>query len=221
MPASSASDPKEQGLLDELKEAIVACDADSAKAVAEKIVAAGYDPLRAIEEAIGGAAGEVGAKFDAGEYFLPHLVMAGDAMEAAGDVLQAAVPAGQAQAKKVIVIGTVEADQHSVGKNIVGMMLRSAGFEVHDLGVNVRSAAFIERAKQVNADIIAMSALLTTTLIGQRDVIDALKDQGTRDRFKVIVGGGATTKDWADTIGADGWSANAYDAVNLATKLVS
>ena len=128
---------------------------------------------------------------------------------------------GAGEKKGTIVLGTVKGDLHSIGKNILKLLFETSGFEVYDLGIDVDLFKFVDKAKEVNADIIAMSALLTTTLIGQKDVIDALRDQGARDKYKVIIGGGATTQEWADTIGADGWSGSAYDAVNLATRLVS
>jgi methanogenic corrinoid protein MtbC1 len=129
---------------------------------------------------------------------------------------------GIAQEKKgIVVLGTVKGDLHSIGKNILALLFETSGFEVHDLGIDVDLFKFIQKADEVNADIIAMSALLTTTLVGQRDVIEALKQQGKRDQYKVLIGGGATTQEWADTIGADGFSGSAYDAVGLAQKLVS
>ena len=144
--------------------------------------------------------------------------------EVAADVGSAGLLAEQGAAgekKGKIVLGTVKGDLHSIGKNILKLLYETSGFEVWDLGIDVDLFQFVDKAKEVDADIIAMSALLTTTLVGQRDVIDALKDQGQRDNFKVIIGGGATTKEWADTIGADGWAATAYEAVTLSTKLVS
>ena len=114
----------------------------------------------------------------------------------------------QGEKKGKIVLGTVKGDLHSIGKNILKLLFETSGYEVWDLGIDVDLFKFVDKAKEVDADIIAMSALLTTTLIGQRDVIEALKDQGTRDKYKVIIGGGATTKEWADQIGADGWAAD-------------
>jgi dimethylamine corrinoid protein len=207
--------------LDGLRDAIVACDAEAATAAAEHVLAGGVDPAYALERAIAGSAEVVGAKFDAGEYFLPHLVLAGDAMTAAGAVLEAAIPTEQLQAKHVVVIGTVEADIHSVGKNIVAMMLKSAGFVVHDLGVDVKTGTFISKAKEVHADLIALSSLLTTTMPYMREVIDDLKAAGLRTRFKVIVGGGPVTQEWADKIGADGYGRDALEGVAVARRLVT
>ncbi len=216
-----AEDAKIKTLLNELVDVIVACDADGAKSKAEELVKAGADPMEAMKATLDKASQIVGQKFDDGEYFLPHLVMAGDAMTAMAEVFDAALPKGQASTKKTVVIATVEADLHSVGKNIVGMMMRAGGFRVEDLGVDVKSAAIIAKAKEVGADIIALSSLLTTTMPYQRELIDDLKAAGLRDRFKVMVGGGAVTKQWADQIGADGYGRDAIEAVKVAKELVA
>ncbi len=213
--------PPQQQTLTTLQDAIVACDADAAKTAAEAVLTAGVDPATALAQAIAGSAAVVGAKFDAGEYFLPHLVLAGDAMTAAGAVLEAAIPTAQLQVKKVVVIGTVEADIHSVGKNIVAMMLKSAGFVVHDLGVDVKTGTFISKAQEVKADLIALSSLLTTTMPYMREVIEDLQAAGCRARFKVLVGGGPVTKEWADTIGADGYGRDALEGVQVAKQLMA
>lgn len=208
-----------KSLLDQLKAAIIEYDIDRARQVAKNIVQSGIDPMLAIKQAIGASASEVGRKFDDGEYYLPHLVLAGDAMVAATEVLEAAMPKDQVVAKKVIVIGTVEADLHTVGKNIVAMMLRSGGFEVHDLGCNVKSSAFIAKAREVRADIIALSSLLTTTMPYMRELIEDLKAMKLRDNFKVLVGGGPVTPDWAVEIGADGHGWDAVQGLAAARKL--
>ncbi len=207
--------------LTELRDAIVACDAAAAQAAAERLLAAGGDPAYALEHAIAGSAAVVGQKFDSGEYFLPHLVLAGDAMTAAGAVLEAAIPTAKLQAKKVVVIGTVEADIHSVGKNIVAMLLKSAGFVVHDLGVDVKTGTFLAKAQEVQADIIALSSLLTTTMPYMREVIEDLQAAGLRARFKVLVGGGPVTPEWATQIGADGYGRDAVEGVAVARRLVA
>lgn len=140
-------------------------------------------------------------------------------MTAASEILESAVARDSVAAKKIVVIGTVEADLHSVGKNIVAMMLRSGGFEVHDLGVDVKSSMFISRAKETNADIIALSSLLTTTRPYQREVIEELESLGLRERFKVMVGGGPITPEWAKQIGADGYGADAMEGLEVAKRL--
>ncbi len=211
--------PSEKEVLDALQEAIIECDEEKAKAAAQAVLDAKVDPAMAIEKAIGGAAEIVGKKFDSGEYFLPHLVMAADAMTAASDILTSAIPPSQQAAKKVVVIGTVEADLHSVGKNIVAMMLKSGGFDVYDLGVDVKSSAFVNEAKSRNADIIALSSLMSTTMPYQREVIEDLASQGIREKFKVMVGGGPVTRAWADEIGADGYGTDAVEALAVAKQL--
>lgn len=206
--------------LKSLRDAVLQYDSDAAKKAAQVIVAKGIDPILAIKEVFGETANVLHERYDSGECFLPHLVMAGDAMTAAGEILEAAAPKDSIRAKKVVVIGTVEADLHSVGKNIVAMMLRTSGFEVHDLGVDVKSSTFISRAKETNADIIALSSLLTTTRPYQREVIEELDSLGLRERFKVMVGGGPITPEWAKEIGADGYGTDAMEGLEVAKKLV-
>ena len=203
-----------------LSSAILACDADGAAAAAQEILDAGLDPIAILKTTLSDTAIEVGDLFESGQFFLPHLVLAGNAIESASKVLQKGVPEGQLAKKKVVVIGSVEGDMHSLGKNIVAMMLRARGFEVYDLGVNVRSSTFIQRAREVNADIIGLSCLMTTTLPYQREVIEDLVSQGVRDRFKVLIGGGPVTEAWAEKIGADGYGQDVTEAVVVANKLV-
>lgn len=208
---------------EQLKQSIVDQDADAVLEAVNKALAEGMDPREVIDKGLLPGLNVIGEQFECEDIFLPELMQAALAFQSAMSVLEPAIKAagGADEKKGIIVIGTVKGDLHSIGKNILKLLFETSGFEVHDLGIDVDLFKFIDKANEVDADIIAISALLTTTLIGQRDVIDALKDQGTRDKFKVIVGGGATTKEWADTIGADGWSGSAYDAVVLATKLVS
>lgn len=142
-------------------------------------------------------------------------------MEALGAILEENIPAEQIERKKVIVIGTVQADMHCVGKNLVATMLKSGGFEVYDMGVDVPSTSFIDKAKEVRADMIALSSLLTTTMPYQREVIEDLTSMGIRDQFKVMVGGGPVTKAYAEEIGADGYGKDAIEALEVAKKLLS
>ena len=202
-----------------LKNAILQYDTEAAKRAAQVIVDKGIEPMLAIKEAVIGAANTLHERFERGECFLPHLVMAGDAMIAANQILESAVPKELVPTKKVVVIGTVEGDLHSVGKNIVAMIFRSGGFEVHDLGIDVKSSTFISRAVETNADIIALSSLMTTTRPYQREVIEELESMGLRNRFKVMVGGGPITPEWAKEIGADGYGADALEGLEAAKKL--
>jgi len=205
--------------LNGLKDAILKYDIGAAKRAAQVIVGKGIEPMLAIKETIAGSTGILHERFDRGECFLPHLVMAGDAMVAASEILESSIPKESIPTKKVVVIGTVEADLHAVGKNIIAMILRSGGFEVHDLGVDVKSSTFISRAKETKADIIALSCLMTTTRPYQREVIEDLESMGLRDNFKVIVGGGPITPEWAKEIGADGYGADALEGLAMAKRL--
>jgi methanogenic corrinoid protein MtbC1 len=211
--------PEQKDALDSLRDAIVAIDEGKAKKVAENIVNEGIDPNIAMRYSIANAAIKVGEKFDSGEYFLPHLVMAGDLMDEVGEILGRNIPPERIVAKKVIVIGTVQGDL--VGKNLVATMFKSSGFDVHDMGVDVPSISFIEKAKELNADMIALSSLLTTTMPYQKEVIDDLVSIGSRNRFKVMVGGGPVTKQYAEEIGADGYGRDAMEALREAKKLLA
>ncbi len=211
---------EERTLLDFLRDAIVALDEEQAVAMAEKVLASGIDPKLALRCAIAEAANVVGEKFEAGDYFLPQLVISGDLMDVVTRVLEKNIPQAEVEQKKIIVIGTVQGDVHSIGKSIVGTMLKSAGFQVVDLGVDIPSITFIEKAKDLKADMIALSSLLTTTMPYQREVIEDLVAMGLRDRFKVMVGGGPVTQSYADEIGADGYGRDAIEAMDVAKKLL-
>ena len=211
-----------EAMYEQLKQAVVDQDQDAVLASVDKALADGMSAQDIIDQGLLPGLNVIGQQFEDEEIFLPELMQSALAFQAAMGVLEPLIKeAGGGQPKKgIVVLGTVKGDLHSIGKNILKLLFETSGYDVHDLGIDVDLFKFIDKANEVNADIIAMSALLTTTLIGQRDVIDALKDQGTRDKFKVMVGGGATTREWADSIGADGWAANAYDAVTLAAELV-
>jgi corrinoid protein of di/trimethylamine methyltransferase len=188
----------------------------------EKILEAGADPLEVIEKGLLPGLKKIGEQFEDEEIFLPELMKSAQIFQEAMKLLQPVIQEKGAALKKrgTVVIGTVKGDLHYIGKNIVKLLLETSGFSVYDLGVDVDPFAFILKAEEVNADVIALSALLTTTLVGQKDVIEALEGQGKRDNFKVIVGGGAVTKAWADEMGADGYAENAYGAVDLAQSFV-
>jgi corrinoid protein of di/trimethylamine methyltransferase len=212
-----------QAIFDQLKKAIIDQEQDAVLASVDKALADGIDPREVINLGLLPGLNVIGEQFECEEIFLPELMQAALAFQAAMAVLEPKIRelGGEGQKKGKIVLGTVKGDLHSIGKNILRLLFETSGFEVYDLGIDVDLFQFVDKANEVDADVIAMSALLTTTLVGQKDVIEALKDQGTRDKYKVVVGGGATTTEWAESIGADGWSPNAYDAVNLVTGLVS
>jgi len=208
---------------DKLKQSIIDQDEDAVLDAVNAALADGIDAKAVIDQGLLPGLNVIGEQFECEDIFLPELMQAALAFQSAMTVLEPKIKemGGEGEKKGTIVLGTVKGDLHSIGKNILKLLYETSGFEVYDLGIDVDLFSFVNKAKEVNADIIAISALLTTTLVGQRDVIDALKDAGDRDKYKVIIGGGATTKEWADTIGADGWAATAYEAVTLSSKLVS
>ncbi len=205
----------EAEVLERLREAILNYDMEAAKRAAEETLEAKVDPLKAIQEALAPAIKEMGERFHRYEIFLPHVVIAADAMEAAVRVLEAALPKDKIPKKRTMVIGTVEGDVHEIGKNVVAMMLKAAGFEVLDLGVDVKSSSFIDKAQANDAEIIAMSSLMTTTMPYMGEVIDDLRTTNMRDRFKVVVGGGPVTEEYAKKIGSDGYGRDGHGAVQV------
>jgi 5-methyltetrahydrofolate--homocysteine methyltransferase len=205
-----------------MRQAVVDGDAAAAEAAAQAAVEAGIPPLAAIDEGFMPGMQEVGAGFAAGDLFLPDMMLAARAMQRALNILEPELKKASVERKVAgrVVIGTVAGDIHEIGKNLVGMLLSTSGFEVHDLGVNVAPERFVEAAREHDADIVGLSALLTTTMTGQRTVIEALEAAGLRPRVKVMVGGAPVTGQWANDIGADGYSEDAMGAVELAKKLV-
>ncbi len=205
----------------ELSDAIVSCKKDAVEAAVEKARDEGIDAAEIIEKGLAAGMNEVGILFERGKLFLPHVMMAAGAMEAGVALLEADMPKEEASKKlAVIVNGTVEGDVHDIGKSIVSTMLQSSGFEVHDIGRDVPLQDFIDKIKETDANMVGMSALMTTTLSGQKEVIEMLKEQGLRDKVKVMVGGAPATQAWADKIGADCYAENASEAVAKAKELL-
>lgn len=214
---------KEEEILKKLSDAVLSFDSTAAADAAKEAVASNIDPVKAIEEGLAKGLREIGDRFERGEMYLPHLILGADAMEAAIKILEEHLPKGglEALGHGTVVIGTVEGDIHDLGLRIVASMLRANGFKVYDLGYNTKSLDFIEKAKEVRADIIAASSLMTTTMPFMKDLIEALEAAGLRDRFKVIVGGGPVTDEWAKKIGADGYGRDAAEAVKVAKELMA
>jgi corrinoid protein of di/trimethylamine methyltransferase len=209
-------------LFKKMATSIIDGDSDEAVSLAKQSVAAGVDPLDAITKGYVIGVNTVGEAFGRGDAFLPELVMAGEAMKAAVTTLDPEMKKRGTERKMLgkVVIATVEGDIHEIGKSLVATMLGASGFEVFDLGVDTPSDKIIGKALEVNADIIAMSALLTTTMVKQREVIEELEKEGLRKRVKVMVGGAPVTREWVTTIGADGYSEDAIGAVMLAKQLL-
>ena len=212
---------KEKKLLNKLAKSVIDGDDELAEKLAGKSLEMKIDPVIAIEDGLAEGLRVVGDSFGKGEAFLPDLVQAAEAMKTGLAILKCAVPKDQ-EVKNLgtVVIGTVEGDLHDIGKNIVTALLEANGFTVHDLGVNVVPAKFIEVIKESKPDIVAMSALLTTTLPRMSGVIKELKKAGLRDQIKVMVGGAPVTQDWAEKIGADAYGSDAVEAVVKAKELM-
>jgi corrinoid protein of di/trimethylamine methyltransferase len=210
-------------IFSDMKQSIIDGDVDAAEELARRALEEGIDPLEAVNLGYLPGMQQVGVDFGAKVLFLPDVVIAAEAMKKATAILEPEM-ARRGSERTVagrVVLGTVKGDIHEIGKSLVGTLLSANGFEVHDLGVDVPFAKFAEKAREVNADIVGVSALLTTTMTGQQSVIEALDDQGVRPRVKVIVGGAPVTREWAEKIGADGYSGDALAAVVLAKSLMA
>ncbi len=207
--------------LKQLYDAVVSGDAKTTHALTQQALAEGIDPLKLVNEYMVPAMDEVGRRFESNEYFVPELLISARAMKAALELIRPLLTARGDKPVGRVAIGTVKGDLHDIGKNLVASLLEGGGFEVIDLGVNVSPEKFIETVKEKKANIIAMSALLTTTMPSMKTTIDALKQAGVRDKVKVLIGGAPITQKYADEIGADGYSENAVGAVALAKKAVA
>jgi dimethylamine corrinoid protein len=204
----------------ELFDAIVAYNKDKVLAAVEK--ARGVMSPNQIIDALAAGMSEVGVRFERGKLFLPHVMVAADAMTAGVKLIEKDLPKGSEGKKAaVIVTGTVEGDVHDIGKSIVSTMLQCAGYDVFDLGRDVPTANFIECIKKNDARMVGLSALMTTSMQTQKEVIEVLKEQGLRSNVKVMVGGAPATQAWADKIGADGYGENASEAVRKANDLLA
>ncbi len=202
----------------EAAESIVNADRAGAEEVAKRAIAEGISPADIMQQGFVKGIQEVGDLFESGEVFLPELMMSADAMAGATEVTNAALEGEAAEAKGTIVIGTVQGDVHDIGKAIVIAYLKANGYEVTDLGRDVSAETFIEKAKELSADVIGMSALLTTTMEEQKKVIKAIKEEGLS--YKTVVGGAPCTQRWADQIGADAYAEDANDGVKKIDALL-
>lgn len=208
-------DPKQ------LYTAVLDGDAQTARNVTEQALKQGVDPQRLVTEFMIPAMDEAGRRFECNDYFVPELLIAARAMKASLELIRPLLAERGAQPTGRVVIGTVKGDLHDIGKNLVAAMLEGGGFEVHDLGVDVSPEKFVAAVNDNKANIVALSALLTTTMPAMKTTIEALKQAGLRQRVKVMIGGAPVTQKYADEIGADGYSENAAAAVALARKAVA
>lgn len=212
-----------ESLFEDLKRTIEEFESDKAKEIAKELLKANIDPLKVINEVLSPTMEQIGEKFDKMEIFLPELMGAAEAMQAATSVLMEHFkdsPIERPITKGKVVLGTVHGDIHEIGKNIVKIMLEVSGFEVIDLGKDIPSMQFIEKAEEANADVIALSALMTTTMSSQKEVIELLEALGKRKDYIVIIGGAPTSVAWQKAIGADGWAETAGGAGKLTARLI-
>ncbi len=212
---------KKEDLLSRMEKAIIEGDKAESAALAGEAIKAKIDLNEVIEKGYVPGIQKVGDLWENGDYFLPELITSAECMKAAMAVLQPELDKAKIKTKSKgkIVIGTVEGDIHDIGKNLVASMLSANGFEVVDLGADVKLEKFVQKAEETSADFICLSALLTTTMLGQKKVIEMLKEKNLRGKFKVLVGGAPASQKWADDIGADGYAENAMLAVKVTKRL--
>ena len=201
------------------RKSIIDYDVTKAEEIAREALASGVDPVALIEKGFTPGIAEVGDRFDRGEVYLPELILAADAMKAGTAICEAAFPKGTVRERKKVIMGTVEGDIHDIGKSIVASFLAANGFEVHDIGRDAPAEKFVETAREVGADVVGASALLTTTMEQQKKIVEGLKEAGLRDKVKVIVGGAPTNQEWAEKIGADAYAENAAEGVAKVKQL--
>ncbi len=206
-----------------LSTAITAGEKDKLAAAIEAALKGGMTPTDIIEKGMSPGMKDVGEKFSRYEIYLPEMMLAAEAWENAMKILEPKLLETGTERQKAgrVVLGTVKGDVHSIGKNIVGAMMKMSGFEVFDLGIDVATSAFVTKAEETGADIIAASALMSTTMPQQKSIIEHLEARGARGKYRVLIGGGSTSQEWADSIGADGYGRTAGDAAALALKAVA
>lgn len=206
-----------------MAQAVIDGDAELAAELARQSLVQGIDPLESIDQGYRAGLDEVGRGFEDYRFYLPDLVLAGKAMEAAVAVLEPALERGAAVAASVgkVLLATVAGDLHTIGKDLVGLMLKVNGFEVIDLGNDVPTSRILERVREERPSIVGLSCLLTTAIQAQRDVIHGLEELGVRESIKVLVGGAATTAEWSRQIGADGYASDAASAARLARQVLA
>jgi len=214
---------KKEEIFEDLLRAVVDLDEEGGKRAAVKLIEKKINPIEGVEKGLSKGMKTIGEMFNKSEIYLPEMIMAADVFKSVMELLKPHISAESLDKMKrgTVVIGTVKGDIHAIGKDIVAMLLETAGFTVYNLGVDVATSTFIGEARKVKADIIGLSALLTTTMPAQKDVIDILKETGERDKYTILIGGAPTSQDWADEIGADGYGETAESAISLALELVA
>jgi len=204
-----------------LSDCVIEGDDERAGKLTQKAIDAGADPVEIITQGLTGGMSVVGARFKTGEMFVPEVLASARAMSVGMELVKPLILAGDMPSAGKVVIGTVKGDLHDIGKNLVAMLLESAGFTVINVGTDIEPAAFVQAVKDSEADLLGLSALLTTTMLSMKATIDALAEAGLRDKVKVIVGGAPVTQDFADEIGADGFAYDGGAAIDLCKSLIA
>ena len=209
----------EKEILEKLKKAVVEQDVDGAKAAAKQAASENLDLMKCIDQGLGAGMNVISDLFDKAEVFVPQIIISAEAFTEAVEILKPLIKGGY-KAKGKVIVHTVEGDIHDIGKNIVKILLGASGFETLDLGRDVPVEHVVDVAIEEKVDLITGSALMSTTMFSQRDIVNALKERKTRDKFKTMFGGAGTTREWIKEIGADGWAENGAEAVTEARKLL-
>ena len=211
---------KKEEIFERLRQAVILGETEECVKTAQDAIDAGIDPLKAITEGLSKAMEVVGDKFENKEYFLPEMLLSAEAMYAALELLLPLLKTEEAEKKEKIVLGVVEGDIHDIGKNIVKAMLTAAGYEVIDLGVDVPASEFVKKASEEEVGVIAMSTMMTPTLVSIKDVEEQLAKKGLKSKVKTVIGGGTVTEQWRSKIGSDAYGKDAVEAVNKVKMLV-
>jgi 5-methyltetrahydrofolate--homocysteine methyltransferase len=209
------------GVLEVLKQSVIEMEVEKAAKLTQKALDEGFDAEEVLNGALIPAMVVVGEQYERGERYIPETLLSAHSMRGAMEKLQPLLAKARVEPKGRVIIGTVEGDLHDIGKNLVAMMLEGAGFEVYDLGIDLPAGRFVEGAKKHKVDLVGASALLTTTMVRFREVLEALEESGLRDKVRVMVGGAPVTQWYADEVGADGYAPDAASAVKLAERLTT
>ena len=206
---------------EKMSEKVIEGDQEGVKDLTQEAIDEGADPQEIISDGLINGMNVVGERFKAGDMFVPEVLMSAKAMKAGMELVNPLLTEGDREAATTVVLGTVEGDLHDIGKNLVAMMLESGGMNVVNLGVDIEADEFVQAVRDNDADVLGMSALLTTTMMEMQDVIEVLEEEGLKDDVRVIVGGAPVTQEFADDIGADGWAPDAASAKDLVQDMVS